>query len=1024
MKEYNEELNIDDVLKDQKGDDAFDKSTQFFSKYGKNSLEELERHAKINTGFHDYEEDSFADKQMIGNLCDLYKVFFEGNPQFNSFLKEMKEYAELDPYTHENYTKERLFVESIPAKLDALRELIEAEEEELQDEIRRIEETKFSEKNNDGKTPEQKKLLEKEKAEYDRKWLLRQEVLDNRSRALASFDMYFYNMAKGEMADLDELSDIEIKIPKVEEDKKADNKENNKEINIEEKVQEKVKDIIAKTNNEKGRGYAEFYNNKGVKCYYINSSGVELDLSIKGEGLNTVQKMLAGLANKSSSEIDIKNAPIFPHEPRMTDVSQHVSGECYLYAGLQNIARLYPQKIKEMIKDNGDGTATVRLWGKYKNPKTFEKEYRPVYVRVDKKISRFGAVGLEYERMAEDCLWVNLIERAYAMSGLHESELNDINLPLSPEEIKTKKWKPSVSGIEGGTENSFLEKMLGPDGESHSITIPNSGTIRDERLKVEKNMKAQEIIKDVNITNPESIAKHAFYRFYKDYVEKTGGELLSEKEFQNLSEGDVIKQVENLCTLFNVSDFLHLENAYKVIKKTAENVLKETEASGRSTMYINHKLGAAFENAVDEVLAKAEYDDNEADNAKSDFRKVYNHVRDGISEIGIAEDIPKREKTIEFYNTVKNLLDKGLPVSCSTYNNRKDMLSDERHAYSLIGAVETDGVPKRYFFRIKNPHTKLESTNGAEYRNENGEIVGKWVNVKDGIFDIELENFCYDFENLHYNGGEVLTNMTAKKMVGYDIISPEQIAENEKTTVTNDKLVDYMKAANDLYDALVCTNSKYSKDSQQYKDLLEGFKQFRHKLAGTNGKSIESLKSLTQPLMGLVKAYEDHVDGQILRPSKRQNRRKNVCSGIREVVSSIENGHNPHQEYEKKYAKTIMEKYYDIKGIDDKAAINEVAERLYNNKAFRGIANNTNIMIMKKPAKGQLERDIEKIENSLKGRGIDKRIDMATMRAIKDPLSLNAAEKNNPKKGAKKGSGKNDKKDTNKKEEVKKVVKK
>ena len=118
-------------------------------------------------------------------------------------------------------------------------------------------------------------------------------------------------------------------------------------------------------------------------------------------------------------------------------------------------------------------------------------------------------------------------------------------------------------------------------------------------------------------------------------------------------------------------------------------------------MYINHKLGAAFENAVDEVLAKAEYDDNEADNAKSDFRKVYNHVRDGISEIGIAEDIPKREKTIEFYNTVKNLLDKGLPVSCSTYNNRKDMLSDERHAYSLIGAVETDGVPKRYFFRIK-----------------------------------------------------------------------------------------------------------------------------------------------------------------------------------------------------------------------------------------------------------------------------------------------------------------------------------
>ena len=34
----------------------------------------------------------------------------------------------------------------------------------------------------------------------------------------------------------------------------------------------------------------------------------------------------------------------------------------------------------------------------------------------------------------------------------------------------------------------------------------------------------------------------------------------------------------------------------------------------------------------------------------------------------------------------------------------------------------------------------------------------------------------------------------------------EQIAENEKNTVTNEKLVDYMKAANDLYEELVNTN--------------------------------------------------------------------------------------------------------------------------------------------------------------------------------------------------------------------------
>jgi len=72
----------------------FDNEISVIAKYGEQSLEQLERHAKINAGFHDYEEDSFADKQMIGNLCVQYKVFFEGDPKFSSFLNEMKEYSE------------------------------------------------------------------------------------------------------------------------------------------------------------------------------------------------------------------------------------------------------------------------------------------------------------------------------------------------------------------------------------------------------------------------------------------------------------------------------------------------------------------------------------------------------------------------------------------------------------------------------------------------------------------------------------------------------------------------------------------------------------------------------------------------------------------------------------------------------------------------------------------------------------------------------------------------------------------
>ena len=57
--------------------------------------------------------------------------------------------------------------------------------------------------------------------------------------------------------------------------------------------------------------------------------------------------------------------------------------------------------------------------------------FQPVYVRVDKKIPRIEDWG-STDRLSSDCLWVNLIEKAYAMSGLHESHRDVVNLPADP----------------------------------------------------------------------------------------------------------------------------------------------------------------------------------------------------------------------------------------------------------------------------------------------------------------------------------------------------------------------------------------------------------------------------------------------------------------------------------------------------------------------------------------------------------------------------------------------------------------
>lgn len=59
-----------------------------------------------------------------------------------------------------------------------------------------------------------------------------------------------------------------------------------------------------------------------------------------------------------------KNDPIFPHEPSIHDIRQGVVGDCYLLSGLASLAITRPEQIKESIRDNQDGTATVRLFKK------------------------------------------------------------------------------------------------------------------------------------------------------------------------------------------------------------------------------------------------------------------------------------------------------------------------------------------------------------------------------------------------------------------------------------------------------------------------------------------------------------------------------------------------------------------------------------------------------------------------------------------------------------------------------------
>lgn len=151
---------------------------------------------------------------------------------------------------------------------------------------------------------------------------------------------------------------------------------------------------------------------KDEKCLVIEKDDKKfiqkLDVNAKGEATgpkgdpieineDTFSKITKEQTFKKTDE------PLFPNgkvSPR--DVKQGPIGNCHAIAAIYSIVQKDPDYIKRMIKDNGDGTVTVRLFDKDKNGNIF-----PKYIKMEKST-------LETNEHARDSLWVQMLEKAYA----------------------------------------------------------------------------------------------------------------------------------------------------------------------------------------------------------------------------------------------------------------------------------------------------------------------------------------------------------------------------------------------------------------------------------------------------------------------------------------------------------------------------------------------------------------------------------------------------------------------------------
>ena len=138
------------------------------------------------------------------------------------------------------------------------------------------------------------------------------------------------------------------------------------------------------------------------------------------------------------------NSPLFPHEPSPADIKQGLGvQDCFMLSALSGLAAKNPQAIKDSMKDNNDGTVTVRFYNDVGNGKPKE----PVFIRVEKSANKLAGVGNLY---ASSSLWVQMMEKAY---------VKYVNKYLAPKMLDVKeaaRLRDGYNGIQRSSTDIFM----------------------------------------------------------------------------------------------------------------------------------------------------------------------------------------------------------------------------------------------------------------------------------------------------------------------------------------------------------------------------------------------------------------------------------------------------------------------------------------------------------------------------------------------------------------------------------------
>lgn len=433
--------------------------------------------------------------------------------------------------------------------------------------------------------------------------------------------------------------------------------------------------------------------------------------------------------------IDATDIPLFSHEPTVSDVSQGELGDCYFLAALSGIVATNPQFIKQMMRDNEDGTVTVRFYAidtQFRNRRSYN-----VTVKKTIPMRIYESNGTSLTPYAQGALWVKMVEKAYAAvrgrllsyevgrydkrgqgyrnaeSGLSEDAYRHILGETSKSEETKEKKLP--------TEAEEFRRIIGRKRDYFTEEAKNSRSVKERYMN---GYRMIEYLVEKKMNENKDCIREIFSNRFMMYIDEAVDELI-----KLLENSDAIVDSKSIPSARS------LEN--EDMKKMRSDLSSYWNACGRKKSALRATLDELRDKMKKRLEGQREQKEGEAfyteytDKEKQLYEKIENAFDSNKSvSIGVEKDMKMKFKNGEDGQSGESNID--------------GMLGG--HEYTVLGTEKyvIDGQ-QMFFIRIRNPHAtkylydKKYGLRRCGMKREGDE--DQYQSDTQGIFLLELRDF-------------------------------------------------------------------------------------------------------------------------------------------------------------------------------------------------------------------------------------------------------------------------------------------